>query len=196
MKEIKTTGCEGIVLDLRNNPGGLLDQAVAGASEFLKGGNVLLEKDSDGKVTSLEPARHGGLATDIPVVVLVNQGSASGAEIVAGALRDTRGSTLVGETTFGTGTVLGEFRLGDGSAMLLAIQEWLTPKGESFWHKGITPQIQVSLPENASPEFPEAERNLTAEQFQSSPDRQLLRAIEVLKTNAMPEPIRASVEHP
>jgi len=191
LKEIKATDCEGIVLDLRNNPGGLLDQAVDGASEFLKGGNVLLVKDANGKV-SPTPAKHGGLATNIPLVVLVNQGSASGAEIVAGALRDTRGATLVGETTFGTGTVLGEFHLGDGSAMLLAIQEWLTPKGQSFWHKGITPQVQVALPENASPEFPETERTMTAEELQSSPDRQLLRALEILKSEVTSPSERAT----
>lgn len=194
LKQIMATGCEGIILDLRNNPGGLLDQAVEGASEFLKGGNVLLVKDSKGRITP-EPAKKGGLATEIPIVVLVNQGSASGAEIVAGAMRDTRGATLIGETTFGTGTVLGEFRLGDGSAMLLAIQEWLTPKGESFWHKGIKPQIEVSLPENALPQFPETERSMTAAELQSSPDKQLLRAIEVLEEKA-PGTIRASVAHP
>lgn len=180
LEEIRTARLQGIVLDLRDNPGGILDEAIDSASEFLSGGNVLLIKDANGKTTP-QPARKGGIATDIPVVVLVNEGSASAAEIVAGALRDTRGAQLVGQKTFGTGTVLGQFNLTDGSALLLAIQEWLTPKGESFWHKGIVPQIEVSLPENVSPLLPENERTMTVAEFQSTTDKQLLRAIEVLK---------------
>lgn len=180
LQEIRTAGLQGIVLDLRDNPGGILDEAVTSASEFLSGGNVLLIKDANGRITP-QPANKGGIATDIPVVVLVNQGSASAAEIVAGALRDTRGAQLVGEKTFGTGTVLGQFNLTDGSALLLAIQEWLTPKGESFWHKGIVPQIEVPLPENVSSLFPENERTMTVAEFQSTADKQLLRAVEVLK---------------
>lgn len=181
LQQIRGTNLQGIVLDLRNNPGGILDEAIDSASEFLNGGNVLLIKDAEGKITP-EPARKGGLVTNVPVVVLVNQGSASAAEIVAGALRDNRGATLVGQTTFGTGTVLGEFHLSDGSALLLAIQEWLTPKGESFWHKGIKPQIEVPLPEDTPPLLPENERGMTLEQLQSTADHQLLRAIDVLKS--------------
>ncbi len=180
LQEIRTAGLQGIVLDLRDNPGGILDEAIDSASEFLSGGNVLLIKDANGKTTP-QPAKKGGIATDIPVVVLVNQGSASAAEIMAGALRDTRGAQLVGEKTFGTGTVLGQFNLTDGSALLLAIQEWLTPKGESFWHKGIVPEVQILLPENVSPSFPENERTMTVAELQSTTDKQLLRAIEVLK---------------
>jgi carboxyl-terminal processing protease len=186
LKEIRAAGIQGIVLDMRNNPGGILDEAVYSASEFLSGGNVLLIRDSKGKITP-QPAKKGGIATDIPLVVLVNHGSASAAEIVAGALRDTRGAELVGDTTFGTGTVLEQFNLTDGSALLLAIQEWLTPKGQSFWHKGITPQIQVSLPEDVSPSLPENERSMTLAQFQSSTDRQLLRAVEVLNKPQAPQ---------
>lgn len=179
LEQIHDAKLHGVILDLRNNPGGLLDEAISVASEFLNGGNVLLVKDAKGRI-SPEPAKKGGLATKIPVVVLVNQGSASAAEIVAGALRDSRGAELVGETTFGTGTVLGEFELSDGSALLLAIQEWLTPKGESFWHKGITPQIEVTLPQGTDPLIPENERNMTSAQFQATTDLQLLRALKVL----------------
>lgn len=185
LREIRAAGIQGIVLDLRNNPGGILDEAIASASEFLNGGNVLLIKDAKGRITA-QPAKKGGLAADIPVVLLVNQGSASAAEIVAGALRDSRGAQLVGETTFGTGTVLSQFNLSDGSALLLAIQEWLTPKGESFWHKGITPQIQVPLPETVSPSLPADERNMTPAQLRASSDQQLLRAIGVLNPGEIP----------
>ena len=117
----------GIILDLRNNPGGLLDEAVRSASQFLPGGNVLLVKDAQGHVKPV-PVEQGGVATNTPMVALINGGTASGAEIVAGALRDANRATLVGETTFGTGTVLEQFPLPGGSAMLLAVQEWLTPK--------------------------------------------------------------------
>ena len=181
LQQIRAARLDGIVLDLRNNPGGILDEAIACASEFLSSGNVVLIKDANGKI-SPEPAKKGGLATNIPVVVLVNQGSASASEIVAGALRDSRGAQLIGQTTFGTGTVLGEFHLSDGSALLLAVQEWLTPKGESFWHKGITPQIQVSQPEDTQPLLPENVRTMTPDQLHSTADHQLLRAIEVLKS--------------
>jgi carboxyl-terminal processing protease len=111
------------------------------------------------------------------MAVLINGGSASGAEIVAGALHDAKRAALVGETTFGTGTVLSEFPLSDGSALMLAIQEWLTPSGHSFWHKGITPELEVPLPADADPLVPAMERNLTAAQLQSSNDKQLLRAL-------------------
>jgi carboxyl-terminal processing protease len=114
------------------------------------------------------------------VAVVVNQGSASAAEIVAGALQDSRGAQLVGKTTFDTGAVLGEFKLFDGSALLLAIKEWLTPKGESFWHKGVTPQVKLALSDDASPLLPENEKDMTPEQLRSSADRQLLRALTIL----------------
>ncbi|HKV81414.1 MAG TPA: S41 family peptidase [Candidatus Sulfotelmatobacter sp.] len=180
LKEIKREKVTGLVLDLRNNPGGLLDEAVACASQFLKGGNVLLEKDAQG-VEKPVPAKAGGEATEIPLTVLVNGGTASAAEIVAGALRDAHRASLLGETTFGTGTVLTEFRLSDGSALLLAIEEWLTPSGDVIWHKGITPNIVVALAAGAFPVFPEAEHTMTAKQLQESGDTQLLRGMETLR---------------
>ncbi len=117
LSAIKSQGATGIILDLRDNPGGLLDQAVAVASRFLKSGNVLLEKDSKGKITSI-PVNPGVTVTSLPMVVLVNQGTASAAEIVAGALQDAGRAKLIGETTFGTGTVLVTFPLSDGSAVV------------------------------------------------------------------------------
>ena len=115
------------------------------------------------------------------MVVLVNEGSASAAEIVAGALRDAHRAPLVGQTTFGTGTVLGEFRLSDGSALLLAIEEWLTPDGTSFWHKGLAPQYPVALAPEATPLLPVNERGMTAEELRASSDVQLLKALELAK---------------
>jgi carboxyl-terminal processing protease len=180
LSEIKKEPVTGVALDLRNDPGGLLDEAVDSASQFLKGGNVLLVKNARG-IEKPVPAKAGGEATEIPLVVLVNGGTGSGAEIVAGALRDAHRASLVGETTFGTGTVLREFKLSDGSALLLAIEEWLTPSGEVIWHKGITPNVVVNLAPGASPMFPETERGLTVEQLQDSGDAQLLQALKLLR---------------
>jgi carboxyl-terminal processing protease len=169
----------GLVLDLRSNPGGLLNEAVGVASQFLGEGNVLLVKDAKGNTTHV-PVQSGGVALDIPIVVLVDQGTASAAEIVTGALQDAGRATVVGETTFGTGTVLQEFPLSDGSVLLLATQEWLTPKGRVIWHQGLEPDTTVVLPSDAEPLSPLTERGLTVEQLQDSSDAQLLQALELL----------------
>lgn len=190
LSELQRSAVKGIVLDLRNNPGGLLDEAVGVASQFLASGNVLLAKDAKGKLEAV-PVEKGGMATNLPMVVLVNEGSASAAEIVAGALQDQRRARLVGDTTFGTGTVLQQFHLSDGSALLLAVEEWLTPNGRSFWHKGITPEFVVPLPTDVNPLLPMAERTLSPEQLQRSDDRQLLAGLRLL--NADKEVTRANV---
>lgn len=176
LQEIQKQGLRGLILDLRNNPGGELVQAVAVASQFLTKGNVLLVKDAKGKITPM-PVKPGGVAPDIPMAVLVNGGTASASEIVAAALKDAHRAVLVGQTTFGTGTVLQEFPLANGSALLLAIQEWLTPDGHSFWHKGITPELKVTLAPDVYPLVPTMEKQMSAAQLQSSDDKQLLRAL-------------------
>jgi carboxyl-terminal processing protease len=190
LDEIQKQKTGGIILDLRNNPGGVLNEAIRVASQFLKGGNVLLVKNAKGHIRpmAVEP---GGTMTEVPMVVLVNQGSASASEIVAGALRDRNRAPLVGETTFGTGTVLGEFHLADGSALLLAVEEWLTPDGHSFWHKGITPKYQVALPDDAEPLVPASEDGMTAAQIQSSGDKQLLEAMKILGDEMENKPLPA-----
>jgi carboxyl-terminal processing protease len=184
LTDIKKETAAGMVLDLRNNPGGLLGEAVSSASQFLRGGNVLLVKNARGQENSV-PVEPGGDATAIPLVGLVNGGTASGAEIVAGALQDASRAPLVGEPTFGTGTVLSEFNLPDGSALLLAVEEWLTPAGHVIWHKGITPNVVVALPAGELPVLPDAERSMSAEEVRQSREPQLLKAIELLRH---PEP--------
>lgn len=185
LQEIEAKGLAGVVLDLRNDPGGLLGEAVAVASQFLTGGNVLLEKDAQGEITPV-PVIVGGAAPKLPVVVLINQGTASGAEIVAGALQDADRAPLVGETTFGTGTVLNPFPLSDGSALMLAIEEWLTPEGHTIWHRGIEPDHAVALAPDAFPLFPEAEEDLTAADLETSEDRQLRAAVDLLNAAGSP----------
>ena len=183
LSDLQQQGMRGIILDLRSNPGGLLDEAVGTASQFLESGNVLLEKDAQGQVTPV-PVQNGGLVPRLPMVVLINEGTASAAEIVSGALQDAGRAQLVGETTFGTGTVLNEFNLSDGSALLLATEEWLTPKGRVIWHQGIAPDVEVALPQGTSLLLPEQEAGMTAEQLQNSDDAQLLRALELLGQSA------------
>jgi carboxyl-terminal processing protease len=183
LRQIQAQGATSIILDLRNDPGGLLSEAIGVTSQFLGSGNVLLVKDSQGNEQAI-PVQPGGLALNTPLVVLINQGTASAAEIVAGALQDANRGTLIGETTFGTGTVLNAFPLSDGSEILLATEEWLTPSGRVIWHKGITPDVAASLPNNVTPFVPEAGKGMTATQLQSSQDTQLLQAIQQLSQGA------------
>jgi carboxyl-terminal processing protease len=183
LQEAKAQGATSIILDLRNNPGGLLNEAVGVASQFLSSGNVLLVKNAQGQEQAI-PVESGGLATNIPMVVLVNQGTASASEIVAGAIQDAHRGTLIGETTFGTGTVLNAFPLSDGSQVLLATEEWLTPSGRTIWHKGISPDITVSVDSSVTLFVPEAGHGMTAAQLQNSGDTQLLKAISELSQGA------------
>jgi carboxyl-terminal processing protease len=179
---IKAQGATAILLDLRNNPGGLLDQAEKVASRFLISGNVLLEKDIKGNIKQ-DPVLDNVPKNDLPLVVLINQGSASASEIVAGALQDAGRAKLVGEATFGTGTAVVSFNLADGSVVRLGVSEWLTPSGKSIWHTGLTPDTVVLLPTGVIPLFPEAETRdkMTMDQIQSSGDQQLLDAMGMLK---------------
>ncbi len=179
LNDAQGRGATGIILDLRNDPGGILDESIGVASQFLKSGNVLQEMDARGTVVNVS-ARPGGVATDIPLVVLINNGTASASEIVAGALQDAHRAQLVGETTFGTGTVLNQFGLSDGSALLLATQEWLTPAGRVIWHKGITPDVAITASTTETPLTPEAEAQMTAAQVQGSGDTQVLKALQLL----------------
>jgi len=185
LQQAQKDGAEGIILDLRNNPGGYLDQAVAVASEFIKSGdhrNVLLQKDSSGHIQPF-PVEPGGIATNIPLVVLINHDTASAAEIVSGALKDNHRAELIGQTTFGTGTVLQEFDLSDGSAVLLGTQEWLTPDGQFIRNHGITPNIQVSLPAGVTPDTPDiqSEQHQTIQNVLHGQDTQLSRAVQYLE---------------
>jgi carboxyl-terminal processing protease len=179
LRQIEQEGASGLILDLRNNPGGLFDEAVSTASQFLASGNVVLVKDAKGKITAI-PVKSGGLALTLPMAVLINEGAASAAEIVAGALQDGHRASLVGEKTFGTGTVLEDFPLTDGSSLLLATDEWLTPDGHVIWHRGITPDVAVSLHPDIMPLVPDREKSMTAAELKSSGDEQLLRALNLL----------------
>src|SRR5262249_30990019 len=148
---------------------------------FLKSGEIVfIEQDADGQRTPI-PVTAGGVAPDLPICVLIDEGTASSAEIFAGALQDYGRAKLVGARTFGTGTVLKPFELSDGSAIILAVEEWFTPNGRQIWHKGIEPDIAVPLPTDAEFLMPWMESNLDAAALEKSSDVQLLQALEVLR---------------
>ncbi len=133
----------GIIVDLRNNPGGLLSSSISVLSQFFDGGTVVIQEYSDGRQQELT-ARSGGLATDIPLVVLINEGSASASEIVAGAIQDYKRGLIVGETSFGKGTVQNLISLtDDNGALRITFSRWLTPDGHWVHNEGVIPDFPV-----------------------------------------------------
>jgi carboxyl-terminal processing protease len=185
----------GLVLDLRGDPGGYVSEAVTIASEFLTGGDVYITRDAAGHETKV-PVKPGALAPSIPLVALVDAGTASSAEIVAGALADAGRATLVGTTTFGTGTVVAEYQLADGSALRIGTIEWLTPAGATIWNHGISPSVAVALPAGVRPVTPDGLAALGAAGVRSTTDAQLARAISLLESgqakpaaSASPSPV-------
>ena len=179
LTEAQAAGAERIILDLRNNPGGLLSALLTIAGEFLPAETpVLIERSRDGS-QRINTTRTAGIAQDMPMVVLINGGSASAAEILAGALQDAGRAILVGETTVGTGTVLTPFLLKDGAQLLLGTQEWRTPAGRQIRGVGITPDRVVPQPLEAPILSPSSIRSLSANELATIEDTQLLAAIAV-----------------
>jgi carboxyl-terminal processing protease len=181
----KEAGATALIFDLRFNGGGYVPEAVGVASQFLPDGIVFQSVDKSGKQTdaAIEP---GGLATDIPLVVLADGDTASAAEIVTGAIQDAKRGKVVGVKTFGTGTVLGRFDLADGSALRIGMERWLTRNGRPIWHEGLEPDVKVELPAATAsdplvPLVPDLLRDMTAAQLAASKDAQLLEALDLLK---------------
>jgi len=141
-------GAKGVVLDLRNNPGGLLNASADVASQFLSMGLVAKVVDDTGN-ESVVPVIRGGIATNLPLIVLVNNGSASASEIVAGALQDYGRAKLAGSQTFGKGSVQIIHDLNDGSALHITAYKWLTPFGRPIDGVGLTPDIVSDLKDEA-----------------------------------------------
>jgi carboxyl-terminal processing protease len=138
---------KGLILDLRDNTGGYLDTAISVASEFIPRGVIVTEQNGDGTKTNYD-AISGGLATDnaLPMIVLVNEYSASASEIVAGGLQDVRRAKLVGVTTYGKGSVQNWVPLSnDQGAVRVTIAKWLTPSGRAIDTIGLTPDIEVKM---------------------------------------------------
>jgi carboxyl-terminal processing protease len=141
----------GLVLDLRNNPGGLLDESVVVADEFLSDGVIVSTRGRDGSAQDEARAHRAGTRPDFPIVVLVNESSASAAEILAGALQDHHRATLVGVRTFGKGSVQSVIDLPGGGALKLTIARYFTPSGRSIQAQGIAPDVQVEQVELPDP---------------------------------------------
>jgi carboxyl-terminal processing protease len=155
----------GLIFDLRNNSGGALSAAIEVASEFIDEGVITFEEFADGSRNTYDASR-GGLATEIPLVLLVNEFSASASELVAGAIQDHERAPLVGVTTFGKGTVQRWIDLSnEQGAVRVTIARWLTPNGVNVHEIGLTPDYIVEL---------------TDEDFDAERDPQLDKAIEIL----------------
>ena len=160
---LKKESARAIILDLRGNPGGYMDGAIDIAAEFVDNNStVVIEERSNGTKKEYKTDRIG-LLTKTPFVILVNEGSASASEILAGALREIKKVTIIGDTSFGKGTIQEPIQLENGSSLHITIAKWLTPSG--FWvnEKGITPDIEIK------------------DNVETTEDEQLLKAIEVVK---------------
>ncbi len=167
LDELAAQGAVALVLDLRNNSGGLLQEAVEVASEFLDGGVVFYEVTREGETE--KRATPGGKALDQPLMVLVNHGTASAAELVAGALRDHKRGTLIGQRTYGKGSVQYIFRLADESSVHITAAEWLTPNRDPINGVGLEPDISMIPAEDGRDvELGEAIRQLRA-QLETTP---------------------------
>jgi len=181
LRDVSQGDYEGLILDLRGNPGGLLDTTVGVADMFLDKGTILVEVSKDGAERSFN-ARSGGEAIDVPLVVLVDQFSASGAEVLSAAIQQNDRGVLLGQQTFGKGTVNIARPLSDGGALFVTIARWLTPKRIQIDGVGIHPDIEVALSD---------------EDIDLRRDTQLLRAVDYLHSQATtPEPAPVGTASP
>ncbi len=155
---------KGMILDVRNNPGGYLNDAVYIASEFVKSGAIVKQQDGNGLIESMDVNRTGVLL-DIPLVVLMNKGSASASEIVSGALQDYGRAKLIGEQSFGKGTIQQAVEVDGGGSVHISVGKWLTPKERWVHGKGLTPDISVAYDASVSSKLKDV------------PDNQIIRAV-------------------
>lgn len=168
LEELETKGMKGLVLDLRGNPGGYMTESVDVVSNFIKKGEPIVSTIDkyDNKEKSLSV---GGIAHNMPLVVLIDEGSASASEIVSGAIRDYKVGTLVGTTTFGKGIVQVPIKQKDGSALKVTISKYYTPNGENIHGTGIKPDVEVEYP-----------TELKEKEYSRSTDPQFEKAIEIM----------------
>ena len=187
LQDLEERHIGSLVLDLRNNPGGLLEQAIAVTDEFIDGGKLIVY--TKGRLPSQNMkgySKNEGAHMEHPMVILVNGGSASASEIVAGALQDLERATLVGTKTFGKGSVQTIIPLSDGSGLRLTTAKYYTPKGREIHGKGIIPDIVVEEPTVEPPaggeqQPPQGRRHMDLPDDDLSKDPQLQKAVETLK---------------
>lgn len=166
LKELAAKNPKGLIIDVRANPGGLLNTTVEVADMFLDRGVVLIEVGKDGAERTFNARPGTVISQNIPIVVLVDKGSASGSEVIAAALRDNRRATLIGESTFGKGTVNNVRELSNGGALYVSIARWLTPLRQQIEGVGLKPDVVVKP---------------TDEDIENRRDVQLFRAIDYLR---------------
>lgn len=167
MTKIKIQKSQGMVIDLRNNPGGYLETSIELASKLLPKGKVVVIEESKDKIQEKMYARGGDVGSGIETVVLINEGSASASEILAGALKDNRSNvTLVGEKSFGKGSVQELVKLSQGTAAKITVARWLTPNGNQINEQGIRPDKEIKL---------------SNDDYENNRDPQMDAALEVLK---------------
>jgi len=172
LKELMAKHPKGLILDLRNNGGGYLATAIDVASEFLPKGKVVLYEEYKDGTRRAHKSKGGGLATHIPMVILVNEGTASASEIVSGAMQDYGRALLVGVTTYGKGSVQNWIPLDNNAgAVRITIALWLTPKGRQISGKGLKPDVEVKL---------------TKEDIKAKRDPQLDKAVELILEGKAP----------
>ena len=170
----KSEGAQRLILDLRGNPGGLVSEVIGVASQLMDEGlTIFQEEGRDGVAHDLRTIGFDGPGRDMALVVLIDGQSASGAEVLAAGLRDNGRAKLVGETTFGTGTVLATYPQDDGSNVILGTAFWLTPKGEHVWQEGVDPDEFVMMESNEFPARPEDDPDMTETELEASSDVQL-----------------------
>jgi carboxyl-terminal processing protease len=170
LDEVKGKQAKGLILDLRNNPGGLLDTAVDVAGQFVGRQVILHERKKDGSEKTYS-GQSGAIAPNVPLVILVNKNTASASEIVSGALRDVQHSPLIGEKTYGKGSVQLVYDLSDGSSLHVTVAQWYTPDNHQIQGQGLTPDIEAPL---------------TDEDHAQNRDPQLDKALEYMKQNIKP----------
>jgi carboxyl-terminal processing protease len=184
LTEAQDAGARAVLFDLRGNPGGLVNEALMVASQFLPANTpVLIEEERSGERVVTE-SQAGGVALEIPLVVLVDEFSASSSEIVAGALQDADRAEVVGVPTVGTGTVLTPFILDDGSRLLLGTSQWLTPDGRLIRAEGIEPDVIIDLPPEVRRLLPNEAGELSREELLDNEDSQIVTGYELLETTA------------
>jgi carboxyl-terminal processing protease len=144
IKQLKAANAKGIVLDLRDNPGGILDTVIRVASTFITEGIIVKVRSNQGVIETHEAVAVEE-TTDLPMVVLVNENSASGAEVLSGALQDRNRAVIAGNTTYGKGSVTLPIQLSDGSGLFVTIARWLTPNDRLIEGQGIIPDIKLEI---------------------------------------------------
>ena len=180
LEAARRDGATALVLDLRANPGGYVNEAIGITSQFVGDGAAYRTIDRSGAEKEV-PVESDGAWTDLPLIVLADGDSASSAEIVTGAIQDAGRGRMVGEMTFGTGTVLGRFDLSDGSSLRIGVERWLTRGGRPIWHEGLQPDVTVALADDVALVRPDDLRDMTAAELAASPDAQLLEALDLLR---------------